>query len=236
MSSRSAALILKPPVGQAWSATPRDTRSLFHSAARGGEGLRVLVGNVPPLLKAGLWAVLAGVAETIDCEAAESEELLRERDADVLIVGESVEFGLLRRLSEAEHRVTNVLVLAHEPSLAFGSLLLAHGGSCVAQSVTAVELIDTVERVARGERVFVSVDGEDRVRRYPVGELRLTAREFEVLGHLGRGASHAQIAQALRISPRTVQNHTAAICRKLGVSAKRELIGLRVSEEIVSAD
>jgi DNA-binding CsgD family transcriptional regulator len=50
----------------------------------------------------------------------------------------------------------------------------------------------------------------------------LTAREREVLLHLAVGASTAQIAKKLSISPKTVKTHVQNILSKLGVSSRLE--------------
>jgi DNA-binding NarL/FixJ family response regulator len=58
-------------------------------------------------------------------------------------------------------------------------------------------------------------------RRNPAG---LTRREREVLQILMRGATSPEIAQHLHLSTRTVENHIAAICTKLGVSSRAAAI------------
>jgi predicted ATPase/class 3 adenylate cyclase/DNA-binding CsgD family transcriptional regulator/Tfp pilus assembly protein PilF len=52
---------------------------------------------------------------------------------------------------------------------------------------------------------------------YPAG---LTAREVEVLRLVARGLTDAQVAEALRVSPRTVSNHLGSIYSKLGVRSR----------------
>jgi predicted ATPase/DNA-binding CsgD family transcriptional regulator len=51
----------------------------------------------------------------------------------------------------------------------------------------------------------------------------VTDRENEVLAHLATGRSNAQIARALHISVRTVENHVSSLLRKLAVGDRREL-------------
>ena len=46
---------------------------------------------------------------------------------------------------------------------------------------------------------------------------QLSEREHEVLELLAQGASNAQIAQTLYLSPKTIRNHLSAICNKLQV-------------------
>ncbi len=52
----------------------------------------------------------------------------------------------------------------------------------------------------------------------------LTARELDVLAQLATGATNAEIAETLFISPRTVENHAAAIFAKLGVGSRRDAV------------
>jgi DNA-binding NarL/FixJ family response regulator len=50
----------------------------------------------------------------------------------------------------------------------------------------------------------------------------LSSRELEVLAHLTEGLTDREIAQALVISPRTVESHVSSILRKLGVRNRAE--------------
>ncbi|HZO63926.1 MAG TPA: LuxR C-terminal-related transcriptional regulator [Kribbellaceae bacterium] len=51
----------------------------------------------------------------------------------------------------------------------------------------------------------------------------VTAREAEVLALIARHLTNAQIAEALFISPRTVETHVSALLRKLGLPDRRSL-------------
>lgn len=51
----------------------------------------------------------------------------------------------------------------------------------------------------------------------------LSVREQEVLGMLAKGLTTKQIADALSLSPRTVESHRAAIAAKAGTSSAAEL-------------
>ena len=50
----------------------------------------------------------------------------------------------------------------------------------------------------------------------------LTPRETEVLDLIVRGATNAEIARTLVISPKTVDHHVSAVLGKLGVGSRRE--------------
>lgn len=52
----------------------------------------------------------------------------------------------------------------------------------------------------------------------------LSAREREVLPHIVEGNSSRQIAEELRVSPKTIEHHRAAIMRKMGVHGVVDLV------------
>ena len=67
---------------------------------------------------------------------------------------------------------------------------------------------------------------ESTQQRYPAG---LTPREVDVLRLLPRGLSNAEIADALFVSPRTVQTHLTNLYAKLGVGGRAEAIAYAVA-------
>jgi len=62
------------------------------------------------------------------------------------------------------------------------------------------------------------------LRRERLWEGGLTAREAEVLEHVGHGAMTAQVAGAMSLRPRTVEKHLQHICRKLGVCYRTQAL------------
>ena len=68
-----------------------------------------------------------------------------------------------------------------------------------------------VRRIPRGPRAAS--------RAGPAG---LTPRQTEVLGLVAGGATNAEIARRLVITPKTVDHHVSAVLAKLGVSSRRD--------------
>src|SRR5919201_55179 len=93
------------------------------------------------------------------------------------------------------------------------------------QTAPSEVLVDLVTRAAAGETVrsigngaAPSMDGEE----FLLG--RLTPREIEVLQELAGGKPTGDVADALGISPLTVQSHVKSILAKLGVHSKIEAV------------
>ena len=78
-------------------------------------------------------------------------------------------------------------------------------------------------------RFLIRPPGRDESEAVPeefAREFRLSPREREVLEKLCEGSSNKDIAEALFISPRTVENHVYNLYRKCGVSRRLELCNL----------
>jgi DNA-binding NarL/FixJ family response regulator len=96
------------------------------------------------------------------------------------------------------------------------------------QNVGCEDLLEAVERVARGERLVPpelfsrpSAGAEANSAR---GALhRLTLREREVLGYIASGADNLKIAVCLGITERTVKAHITSIYRKLDVENRTQM-------------
>lgn len=96
-------------------------------------------------------------------------------------------------------------------------------------NVSCAELVQAVERVARGERLLpmeVTPLGAGVGGEAPHGSSalqRLTPREREVLGFIATGADNLKIAACLNITERTVKAHITSIYRKLDVENRTQM-------------
>lgn len=105
------------------------------------------------------------------------------------------------------------------------------------------ELLDAVRRVVAGERyVSPALSGVlmDAYLR-PRGEVAdpfdsLSDREKEVLKLTAEGLSGPETGARLFISPKTVENHRAAIQRKLGLRTQSEIIKFALRKGLISLD
>jgi len=172
-------------------------------------------------------------------EAAEGQDALiasGEVDPDVIVIDVELQdmdwFEVVREL-KARRPASKFLALirAADDRTLFVTFSAAVDG--VVEKATGVKsIVDAVERIAGGSRVF-SPEHERRAMRELGRIVRsarestrmatlLTTREIEVLQLLAQGMTHQVVARRLRISPRTVETHVRKTYRKLGVHNRVE--------------
>jgi DNA-binding CsgD family transcriptional regulator len=84
--------------------------------------------------------------------------------------------------------------------------------------------------LTRADALATRLTLESPAPSYPAG---LTSREIDVLRLLPRGLSNAEIAEALFVSPRTIQSHLSNLYGKLAVGGRAEAIAYAVAHGIV---
>ena len=107
----------------------------------------------------------------------------------------------------------------------------------VTKSISGVDLVDAVRRVAENDAVFspklagfvldafsgTTSSGTAATASVDEELDRLTAREREVLRLIARGYAYKEIARELVISVKTVETHVSSVLRKLQLSNRYEL-------------
>lgn len=139
--------------------------------------------------------------------------------------------------SDGDPRVVEVMRRAAEFGLKHGYLVPIHGPKgyegCV--SMTA-EKLDLWPR-RRSAVHLMALYAFDRMRslrgKPPERKIALTAREREVLSWVAAGKSAAQISQALKISKRTVDEHSQTAARKLGAANRTQAVAIAMRDRII---
>ena len=201
--------------------------------------LRVLLVDDHPFVRKGVSAVLAqepdveivGEAET----TAEALDLATRLRPDLVVLdlllrdGDGVD--VLREVKR-ERPECLVVVLSGVSEEVYAERLLRAGASGFVSKAAALPDIVRAVRTIREGGVFVSDavsarllrrlrDGERPAELAP--EDALSDRELQVFGLLGDGHSHADIAERLVLSVKTVESHVERIRKKLGVPNGRVL-------------
>jgi DNA-binding NarL/FixJ family response regulator len=208
---------------------PRHTVAGGHSVSstRRPDVVTVVVGRLEPLLGRGVKHLLLAEPSVrvlaSDLGLSVLESTIERRTPQVAILADTVDYELVARL-KARRPATRLVVIAADPTVLYGTILLAAGVTCLAHSTPLREVITAVVLAGRGECVFIGSGGSKALRATSARSV-LSRREAEVLEHLSHGSSYAQIGQNLHIAPETVRKHATNICRKLNVTSRRELVG-----------
>ncbi len=98
--------------------------------------------------------------------------------------------------------------------------------SYMLKTATASEVIQAIEKAARGETVIEPKVANKMMRRLRPQERKahdeLTERELDVLMCIGEGMTNQQISQELFIGVKTVKTHVSNILGKLGLSDRTQ--------------
>ena len=182
------------------------------------EGMRVFVESLPEFECA--W--IAG-------SAAEAVEKVTQDEPDVLIVDITLPdrsgLELIKDLHASHSHIAVLVVSMHEEDLYAERALKAGAKGYIMKNAPHEIFESALMRIAEGG-VAVSHKMADRVLmafssgvqpRPDSGLHNLSDREFEVFQHLGEGKSTHQVAETMRISPKTVDVHRMNIKNKLGL-------------------
>jgi DNA-binding NarL/FixJ family response regulator len=187
------------------------------------EGTRILVVDDHDVVHWGFRLLLERQSWVKSCAAATNgEDALVEAArtqphvalVDLFLAGESgAEVAEeLRRV----HPDLKVLLISGSGRISPAVARAAGASGFVSKDWGAADVVRAVRMVALGQEVFIQTT-EER-------EVNLTTREREVVSHISRGETNAEIAKVLFLSPHTVKEHTSAIYRKLGVRNRAQAV------------
>jgi DNA-binding NarL/FixJ family response regulator len=202
----------------------------------------VVVADPFPLSRNALAALLrrSGSADVVVevGDAGAALRGIRERRTDLLVTNPDLTapgdgIALCEQV-KALARPVSVLVFSasSDPGL-MARCMIAGADGFVHRSADARQLLHSVELLAAGRGAwFLGPDRGDRppqalLQAYePQLDVRLTAREQEVLGLLLARRSNDEIAAELHLARQTVKNHVSNVLGKLGVANRRELLAM----------
>ncbi len=193
------------------------------------EGLVVQIGNEPDM------TVVTAVG---NAEAAVREVSTSQPDVlllDIEMPGLNV-FTALDMLAERQPDVRVILLSAFTHDVYIGRAIKGKAWGYVSKSEPFNTICHAIREVSRGW-VYYSSDVKSRIVNTPEGprlqpRLRdgaasrieqLTPRETELLVYLARGMSTKELARAMCISDKTVDNHKARLMNKLAIHNRVEL-------------
>ena len=206
-------------------------RSAASTDADAARYVSVVLGRFPDLLARGLMNVLREDPSVhlldADLDNGELKRAIARDSVRTAIIDEAAGPSLSSCIGPIQPD-TGIVVVAREPTVPYGMVLLAAGISCFAASASADAIRAAVRLAAAGGCAFVSLDGDCVERRDRDQRAILTERQVTILDRLSKGQLPQRIALELGISVSTVKTHTKTVVRTLNAPSKRDLVDMPV--------
>ena len=203
------------------------------------DNLRVVLIDDHTLFRMGLAELLEhrGFIKVVGItgNAAEARQILTEQKPDVVIMDLNMPptngIQLLTQLREEGINIPTLMLTVSDAQEDLANALRAGARGYLLKDIEPDELVDAIQRAARGETVVAPTMTMKLVNLLQYGlqnnateDLlsQLTQREREILTHLAKGESNKTIARALDISHDTVKLHVRHILAKLNLSSRVE--------------
>ena len=214
--------------------------------------IRVLIADDHAIVRAGLRTLLATEPSLeLVGEATggyEALQLASQTRPDILVLDLSMPdldgIAVTKQLRPQQPNLRILILTIHEDEEYFFKMLQAGASGYVPKRAAPEELLTALRAAAAGEVYLYPSLAKLLVTDYLAegpaarpGEAMdpLTEREQEVLAHLADGASNAEIAETLSISPKTVGRHRENIMRKLNLHSRTELVKYAIRKGIIQA-
>lgn len=210
--------------------------------------MRILLADDHTLVRAGIRALLSGIAGTeVVAEAADGAQTLQltgELVPDVVLLDISMgAMSGLHALEEIHRRhpaVRCIILSMHAEGDYVVQALRAGAAGYLLKDAAPAELEIALQAVGRGETYLspavsrLVVDGWVR----PNGSSgpALTPRQQDILRRIAEGQSTKEIAWQLELSVKTVEAHRAQIMERLGIRDVPGLTRYAIRTGLVSAD
>ena len=198
-------------------------------------GLRVLIADDHPIVRAGVRALFAGHPD-IDVvgEAATGEEavtLARHLAPDVVLCDLRMGDGMDGVAATAQLRALTpapavIILTTFDRDAEILGAIEAGASGYVLKDAPPDAIARAVREAAAGRLALTPELSERVVQVLRAPRVRLTDREQEVLRLLDTGASNPQIAKALFVTEATVKTHLVHIFAKLGVDSRSRAVAV----------
>lgn len=199
--------------------------------------VRILVADDHALVRQGLRQVLATTSDLSLVEEARNAweviERVRQGGIDVLLLDMSMPgpsgVELIRRVRSEAPRV-HVLVLSMHADVQIASRAIKAGANgYLTKDSEPEQLLDAIRKVGSGGNFIdpslatrLIFDGGNTSEEAP--HASLSNREYQVFLALVHGRGLVDIAEELRLSPKTVSTHKFRLMQKLGVDSVSDLV------------
>jgi DNA-binding NarL/FixJ family response regulator len=215
--------------------------------------IRIVIADDEGVVRAGLRMILEAEAdlEVVGdaADGAEAVELVRRSRADVALMDIRMPtldgIAAARTLTSEGTQTRIVMLTTFDQDEYLYEALRAGTSGFLLKAAPPEQLVAVVRTVAEGDALLAPAVTQRVIEAFaqrgpPPEELpsaldELTARELEVLRHLARGESNAEIARAFVVEESTVKTHVARVLMKLGLRDRVQAVVYAYESGLVRA-
>jgi DNA-binding NarL/FixJ family response regulator len=144
--------------------------------------------------------------------------------------GEEDRVGRVRELAADPTNGAIIVFSFSDDVAAMRALLRAGARGFISKAVTAIQIVDGIRAVSRGERVMLTRHSQRAAMpeelRWPGRNTGLTERESELLAMLPTGMTNRELAAVLYVSENTIKTQMRGLFAKLGVRNRVQAVTL----------
>ena len=133
---------------------------------------------------------------------------------------------LCREIRSRHPQVCCVMLTAYDDDEASRTAVLAGAAAYVLKDIRGSGLLDTIRRVANGERLVSAATAQQVVQRIDAAahdaDDALSNRERQVLDLIAEGLTNRQIGEELELAEKTVKNYVSGLLAKLGMERRTQ--------------
>src|SRR5687767_2298623 len=210
----------------------------LRAECRGQNGtvtVRVFLLDDHELVRRGLRELLESDGEfEVVGEASTAEEALARMPAtqpDVAVLDVRLPDGsgieVCREIRSRHPEIACLMLTSFADDEALFSAIMAGASGYVLKQVRGAELVEGVQRVARGDSLLDATTTArvlERIRAVPEEDelAGLTPQERVLLGHISEGLTNRQIGEQMHLAEKTIKNYVSNLLAKLGMSRRTE--------------
>jgi DNA-binding NarL/FixJ family response regulator len=140
----------------------------------------------------------------------------------------------VRRMRERDPQAKIIILTTYDTDEDIARALKAGAKAYVLKDISAEELIACIHHVLAGKTYLAPAAAAKLAE--GVTRVHLTPRELATLRLMADGKANKEIADALRISERTVKTHVGHLFEKLGVASRTEAVKVATRRGLVRLD
>lgn len=211
--------------------------------------IRILLADDHAVLRAGLRALLETDEEFhVVAEAGDGDQTLRlvaKLEPDVVLFDLEMPgpggIETTRRIVESAPKSRVLVLTAYEEDALVREAMAAGASGFIVKRAVESELLNAIRAVHRGQ-VYVHPFVLGALLKPPPPKVAppkvrdhdgLTSREVEVLRFIAKGYTNRQVADALKLSIRTVESHRANLMGKLGMETRVQLVNYATEHKLL---